>query len=90
MPLSKQPKILKLEEMHVAEIGTAYQNRQSDTNFIDYIGEELSKKLEKISGVNFSSVLMDSSEDASSTWRKISLEKIQLKLLLVLSTGLIM
>ena len=46
-------------------IGTAYRNRQSGTNFINYIREELCKRLEeKISGVNFFSVLMDSSEDA--------------------------
>lgn len=51
---------------HGADIGRAYRNRQSGTNFINYIGEELGKRLEeKISGVNFFSVLTDGSEDAS-------------------------
>ena len=66
MLLLKYPQILKLEEKHGADIGRAYRNRQSGTNFINYIGEELGKRLEeKISGVNFFSVLMDGSEDAS-------------------------
>ena len=45
MPLLKYPQILKLEEKHGADIGRAYWNRQSGTNFINYIGEELSKRL---------------------------------------------
>lgn len=66
MPLLKYPQILKLEEKHGADIGTAYRNRQSCTNFINCIGEELGKRLqEKISGANFFSVLTDGSEDAS-------------------------
>lgn len=65
--------------------------RQSGTNFINYIGEELDKRLEgKISGVNFFSVLTDGSEDASVSEKeaifvqyleKTPLEKIKLKFL---------
>ena len=66
MPLIKYPQILKLEEKHGVDIGTAYRNNKSCTTFIDYIGEELGKRLqEKITGVNFFSVLTDGSEDAS-------------------------
>ena len=66
LPLLKYSQILKLEEKHGADIERAYRNRQSGTTFINYIGEELGKRLEeKISGVNFFSVLTDGSEDAS-------------------------
>ena len=66
MPLLKYPQILKLEEKHGVDIETAYRNNNSWTTFINYIGEELGKRSEKkISGVNFFSVLTDSSEDAS-------------------------
>ena len=65
MFLFKYPQILKLEEKHGADIGTAYRNKQSGTNFINYIREELGKRIEeKISGVNSFSVLTDSSDDA--------------------------
>ena len=66
MPLLKYPQILKLEEKHGVDIGTAYRNNKSCTTFVNSIGEELGRKLEeKINEVNFFSVFADGSEDAS-------------------------
>ena len=66
MPLLKYPQILKLEEKHGVDIGTAYRSNKSCTTFVNSIGEELGRKLEeKINEVNFFSVLADGSEDAS-------------------------
>ena len=66
MPLLKYPQILKLEEKHGVDIGTAYRSNKSCTTFVNSIGEELGRKLEeKINEVYFFSVLADGSEDAS-------------------------
>ena len=66
MPLLKYPQILKLEEKHGVDIGTAYRSNKSCTTFVNSIGDELGRKLEeKINEVNFFSVFADGSEDAS-------------------------
>lgn len=66
LPLSKYPQLLKLEEKHGVDIGTAYRNDMSCNVFISHIAEVLASDLrEKLSNVNFFSVLTDGSEDAS-------------------------
>lgn len=66
LPLSKYPQLLKLEEKHGVDIGTAYRNDMSCNVFITHIAEVLASDLrEKLSNVNFFSVLTDGSEDAS-------------------------
>ena len=54
MSLSKYPQILNLEEMHGVHIGTAYRNDKSCATFIEYIGKDLGRQLEKkLSAANF-------------------------------------
>ena len=66
MPLLKYLQILKLEGKHGVNIRTAYRSNKSCPMFINFIGEELGRKLEeKLNEVNFFSVLVDGSEDAS-------------------------
>ena len=66
MPLLKYLQILKLEGKHGVNIRTAYRSNKSCPMFINFIGEELGRKLEeKLNEVNFFSVLVDESEDAS-------------------------
>ena len=68
LPLKKFPKLLKLEEKHGVEIGNSYRSDNSCNVFINHIGEDLGKNLQKkLLNVNFFSVLTDGSEDASTT-----------------------
>ena len=65
LPLSKFPELLKLEEKHGVDVGTAYRNDMSCNIFIKHIGEEIERNLKELSNAHFFSVLTDGSEDAS-------------------------
>ncbi|CAB4031534.1 Hypothetical predicted protein [Paramuricea clavata] len=47
LPLKKYPKLLKLEEKHGVEIGNSYRSDKSCNVFINHIGEDLGKNLQK-------------------------------------------
>ena len=66
LPLTKYEKILALEEMHGVKHENAYKHDIACGQFIDYIGDELTKKLSQdLARANFFSVLWDGSTDSS-------------------------
>ena len=66
MAFKKYPSILKLEEMHGVDVGSAYRNDKSCGEFVDCIGKDFSNVLSKnIKNADFYSILFDGATDES-------------------------
>ena len=64
--MTKYATIIDLEKKHGVDLGTTYCNEMQAATFITNIGEEFGSQLkQKLSNVNFLSILTDASTDAS-------------------------
>ena len=66
LPMTKYAAIIDLEKKHGVDLGTTYCNEMQAATFITNTGEEFGSQLkQKLSNVNFLSILTDASIDAS-------------------------